>query len=81
MFPGFYIPTVFCENWHLARGMQARKCCCPVLQLSVAAAGSLSAGWHGCHLSLPTGIIRDRTETGQRGNRTGTGFMEETSFN
>lgn len=83
MFPGFYIPTVFVKTgmW-LEEGSPES-----VLLSATTVLGSSwqSVSWqakeHGCHLSLPTGIIPDRTETVHKGNRAGTGFLEERSLN
>lgn len=78
MSPGFYIPAAFVKS-----GIWLEECSPEIVPAlchdrALAAAGSLSAGLpneHGCHLSLPTGIINDRAETAQKGNRTGTRFM------
>lgn len=66
-------PYSFCENWHLARGMQPRKCSCSLLQLCLAAAVSLSAGrlrsmdviCHYLQASSMTGQKLSIKETGQ----------------
>lgn len=76
MFPGFYIPTGFVKIgiWLEESSPESYKLC-------LAAAGDPSAQvcWlaneHGCSLSLPAGIIDDRTIAAYKRNRTGTRFM------